>query len=330
MSQTVGSSANGTDVHEQNANSANSDGPTILITGAGATGGAFGTCLLEAGRNVTYLLRESKAERIRSEGLRFVTPETDRTNTVDVLTAAELAQAPHTFDLILVAVKANGLDSVLDDIRPAVGPDTKIIPFLNGMAQIDRLQADYPGQVLGGLVKIVGTIKGDAVHQLTGMAIMTIGDLDGGPVPEPIASALDVPGFKLQVIDDITGGLWEKWSFIAAAGVVTCLFRAPVGAIMEAGGHDHVLAIIDELEAVAAAAGHPVSEKSHASTVAMLTEEGSSFTSSLYRDVTAGLPSEAEHILGDMANKAAELGVNTPILDLTLVQLRAGEAAQRP
>lgn len=305
------------------------DGPAILIAGAGATGGAFGSYLLEAGRDVTFLLREAKAERIRAAGLRFVSPDADRTNSVNVLTAAELHEAPRAFDLVIIAVKANGLDSVLTDIRPAVGPETKIIPFLNGMAQIDRLAEDYPGQVLGGLVKIVGTIKDDAVHQLTDLSVMTIGDLDGTAVPAPITAALDVPGYRLQVIDGIIDGLWEKWAFIAAAGVVTCLFRAPVGAIMSAGGRDQVLQIIDEIEAVATAAGHPVSEKSHAVTVKMLTEEGSAFTSSLYRDVTAGLDSEAEHILGDLAAKAAGLGVRTPLLDLTLVQLRAGAARKQ-
>ena len=304
--------------------------PTILIAGAGATGGAFGSYLVEAGRRVTFLLRPARAEMVRTEGLRFVTPDRDRTNFVDVVTADELATSPRTFDIILIAVKAGGLDSVLADIRPAVGPETRIIPFLNGMAQIDRLQDDYPGQTLGGLVKIVGTIDDGAVAQLTDLAVMTIGGLGGDEVPEAVARALDVPGFRLQVIDDVVDGLWEKWIFIAAAGVVTCLFRGPVGAIMDAGGHDHVLRIIAELEAVAAAAAHPVSERSHAMTVSMLTETGSAFTSSLYRDVTAGLPSEAEHILGDLARKAADLGVSTPLLDLTLVQLRTGQARRRP
>ena len=241
--------------------------PTILIAGAGATGGAFGSFLVEAGRRVTFLLRPARAEMVRTEGLRFVAPDGDRTNFVDVVTADELATSPRTFDIILIAVKAGGLDSVLADIRPAVGQETRIIPFLNGMAQIDRLQDDYPGQTLGGLVKIVGTIDDGAVAQLTDLAVMTIGGLGGDEVPEAVARALDVPGFRLQVIDDVVDGLWEKWIFIAAAGVVTCLFRGPVGAIMDAGGHDHVLRIIAELEAVAAAAAHPVSERSHAMTV---------------------------------------------------------------
>lgn len=303
---------------------------SILIAGAGATGGAFGTYLLEAGRSVTFLLRQARAAKVREEGLRFTAPDADRTNKVEVITAEELSAAPQTFDLVIVAVKANGLDSVIDDIAPAVGEQTLIIPFLNGMAQIEKLENRYPGQVLGGFVKIVGTVRDGAVVQLTNMAVMTIGDLQGADVPTPISAALDVPGFKLQTVAGIIDGLWEKWTFIAAAGVVTCLFRAPVGAIMEAGGRSHVHTIVDELEAVAAAAGHPVSEASHAMTLKMLTEDGSAFTSSLYRDVTAGLPSETEHILGDLAAKAEELGVATPLLDLTLVQLRAGEAQKRP
>ena len=117
---------------------------SILIAGAGATGGAFGTYLLEAGRDVTFLLRQARAAKVREEGLRFTAPDADRTNKVEVITAEELSAAPQTFDLVIVAVKANGLDSVIDDIAPAVGEQTLIIPFLNGMAQIEKLENRYP------------------------------------------------------------------------------------------------------------------------------------------------------------------------------------------
>src|SRR5699024_3570387 len=174
--------------------------PTILIAGAGATGGAFGSYLVEAGRRVTFLLRPARAEAVRTEGLRFVAPDADRTNAVDVVTADELATSPRTFDIVIIAVKAGGLDSALADIRPAVGPDTRIIPFLNGMAQIDRLQADYRSQTLGGFVKIVGTVDDGTVHQLTGLAVMTIGGLGDDEVPDAVVAALDVPGCRLQVV----------------------------------------------------------------------------------------------------------------------------------
>jgi 2-dehydropantoate 2-reductase len=296
----------------------------ILIVGAGATGGAFGTLLQEAGRDVTYLVRQGRADRLRRDGLRFVSPGRDRTHQVQTIVAGESA-AP--FDLVLVTVKAAALEVAVTDMRPYLDSDTYVLPFLNGMAHIDRLEEEFPGQVLGGVVKIFATLDGDAVRQLAELTTLTIGTLTGANVRKEIVEALDVPGIDLTVSGDILGALWEKWAFIAAAGVITCLFRGSVGKVIDAGGLPKILEAIDELEAVAAKAGHPVSGPGHAQSLAILTAPGSTFTSSLYRDVTANLPAETEHILGDLAKRARQLGVATPLLDLTLIQLRASQAA---
>ena len=293
----------------------------ILVVGAGATGGAFGTLLQEAGRDVTYLVRPRKQEVLRRDGLRFISPTADRTHPVKTITAPDGSEA---FDLILVTVKATALEGVLGELGAFVGPGTSIVPILNGMAHVDRLEQLYPGQVLGGLARIVATLDGDVVRQQVPLTSLTVGGLNGNPVPPEISEALDVPGVDFSVVDDIMGALWDKWAFIAAAGIVNCLFRAPVGRIMEAGGQPKILDAISETEAVAAAAGHPVSDAAHAQAVGILTEPGSAFTSSLYRDLSAGLPSEAEHILGDLARRARELNVPTPLLDLTLIQIKAG------
>jgi 2-dehydropantoate 2-reductase len=292
----------------------------ILVVGAGATGGAFGTLLQEAGRDVTYLVRPRKQEVLRRDGLRFISPTADRTLSVQTVTAAD---KPEPFDLILVTIKATALDGVLGEIGAFAGPGTFIVPILNGMAHVDRLEQLYPGQVLGGLARIVATLDGDVVRQQMPLTSLTVGGLNGRTVPADVVDALDVPGVDFSIADDITGALWEKWAFIAAAGTVNCLFRAPVGRIMDAGGEPRILEAITETEAVAAAAGHPVSDAGHAQAVGLLTEPGSAFTSSLYRDLSAGLPSEAEHILGDLARRARDLNVPTPLLDLTLIQIRS-------
>ena len=62
----------------------------------------------------------------------------------------------------------------------------------------------------------------------------------------------------------------------------------------------------------------------------MLTEAGSVFTSSLYRDITAGRAGETEHLVGNYSARARELGAATPILDLALIQLRAAQASSEP
>jgi 2-dehydropantoate 2-reductase len=292
----------------------------ILVVGAGATGGAFGTLLQEAGRDVTYLVRPRKQEVLRRDGLRFISPAGDRTHPVQAITAADGSP----FDLVLVTVKATALEGVLGEIGAFVGPGTSIVPILNGMAHVDRLEQLFPGQVLGGLARIVATLDGDVVRQQMSLTSLTIGGLNGSPVPAEVSRALDVTSIDFSVVDDIVGALWEKWAFIAAAGTVNCLFRAPVGRILDAGGEARILEAISETEAVAAAAGHPVSDAGHKQAVGLLTQPGSAFTSSLYRDLRAGLPSEAEHILGDLARRARDLNVPTPLLDLTLIQIRAG------
>ena len=292
----------------------------ILVVGAGATGGAFGTLLQEAGRNVTYLVRDRKAEALRRDGLRFVSPDADRTHPVQVLTTAYTAPA---FDLVLMTIKATAFSSAVTDVHPFIDANTRILPILNGMAHIDQLQAAYPGQVLGGLARIVATLDGHVVHQKTPMCPLMVGSPTDAPVPNDIRDALDVPGIDFSVTDDVVGALWDKWAFIAAASVANCLFHAPIGRILDAGGEGAIRAAIEELEAVATQSGHPVSDPAHRQAVALLIDPGSSFTTSLYRDLAAGLPSEVDHILGDYALRAKALRQPAPCLDLALIAIRA-------
>lgn len=310
----------------------------ILVVGAGATGGAYGTLLQEAGRDITYLVRAHRAESLRRDGLRFISPSGDRTNDVQVIVSGQPA---NPFDLILVTVKAAALESAITDLRPYVGPKTLVLPILNGTGHIAQLEQEFPGQVLAGLARIVATLEGPVVRQMTELTALTIGTpangtpANGTPansqIPAEVTQALNADGIDLIISDNITGALWEKWAFIAAAGVITCLFRGPVGNIIEAGGLPKILAAITETEAVATAAGYPVSQLAHNQSLALLTEPGSSFTSSLYRDLIAGLQTEAEHILGDLAGQAQRLGVETPLLDLTLIQIRTNApVAARP
>ncbi len=291
-----------------------------LIVGAGATGGALGARLITAGRDVTFLVRERRAAQLAADGLRFRAPDEDAVHTARGVTALGGADP---FDLVIVAVKAPALEDILPTLAPAVGPESRVVPLLNGMAHIDQLERAFPGRVLGGIVKIVATLEDDAtVVQMTPLCSLTVGGLHGEAVPDDIRRTLDVDGIALDIVDDITSRLWEKWAFIAAAGVITCLFRGTIGDILAAGGQEQILRAIAECEQIAQAAGHPVSKAGHAQSLALLTERGSAFTSSLYRDLQHGDPLEAEHIIGDLAARAAALETPAPLLDAALLLLR--------
>jgi len=106
---------------------------TILVVGAGATGGYFGALLAQAGRDVTFLVRPHRAEQLRERGLRIVGPgagaAAGQALRPSLVMAGELAGPA---DVVLLSVKASALDQAIADFAPAVGPRTAVVPFLNG------------------------------------------------------------------------------------------------------------------------------------------------------------------------------------------------------
>ena len=296
----------------------------ILVVGAGATGGFFGALLAKRGRDVTFLVRPRRAAMLGQHGLRVTGQGHDDVIDAKVVTVRDLVGP---FDLILLSVKATGLAEALDDLAPAVGADTAMVPFLNGLDHMRVLNERFgPQRVLGGVVVIAATLDADGtIVQLGPGASITIGEQDGPPTARTteIAGLLSDAGFTVDVSTDIVSAMWSKWVFIASIGALTCLLRGTVGEVAAAPGGSGVgPAILGEAASVAAAAGHPLPRSDRKNILRILTEPGSSMTSSLYRDLRAGRGTEVEQILGDLIRRAHAFGVATPLLDLATLALR--------
>ncbi len=297
-----------------------------LIVGAGATGGFFGSRLVQAGRDVTFLVRPHRAEQLR-HGLRVHGPGYDHTVPVRAITAHQLQELGDTFDLVMIMTKAWSLDEAMEDIAPAVGPHTTILPLLNGLVHLERVNDRFGhSAVLGGLVRVVSTLTPEgAVFQMKPHATLVLGEQDPAITERVlrIRQELAVPGYHVTLAEDVLAAMWHKWAFIAAGGTITCLMRGNIGSILAVpGGEEFILDVIAETEQVAAAAGYPVSDTAHAAALEMFTEPGSVFTSSLYRDLTSGFRHEGEHLLGEFVAVADRLGVDVPRTRLALAQVR--------
>ena len=311
-----------------------------LVVGAGATGGYFGGRLAEAGRDVTFLVRPARAAALARRGLRIHSPagsaaglsaglsagsavssaggSAAREGVIPVKTVtADAIDGP--YDLIVMAVKSYGLPAAIADQRPAVGPGTVIVPLLNGMRHIDALVAEFgAGHVYGGVCMIAATLtdEGDIV-QLTGLHRLEYGPLDGGPDPHlaAVTGALSAAGFDSEATTMITQRMWEKWLFLASLGVVTTLMRSPVGDVLAApGGPSFTDRVVAEAIAIVTAAGHPPREQALSFLRDSITNARTvPTTSSMYRDMQAGLPVEADAIVGDLVAYAEQLGVDAPL-----------------
>jgi 2-dehydropantoate 2-reductase len=300
----------------------------ILVVGAGAIGGYFGGRMLQAGRDVTFLVRPRRAGELKESGLVIKGPNGDVTlKNPPTVQADKLAEK---FDAILLSCKAFDLDDAIKSFAPAVGPQTAIIPMLNGMRHLDMLDAKFGRErVLGGLCAIAVTLNDKReVVQLAPMQSLNFGERDGklSDRVRAIAEAMPSGNFGSVASEHIVQEMWEKWVFLASLAASTSLMRAPVGDILASpGGKDFLLGIVDECSAVAAAEGHPPRAPFVEPTRGMLTTEGSPLTASMFRDIKAGAPVEADHVIGDLIARGEAAKVPVPKLRTAYTHLKAYE-----
>lgn len=289
----------------------------LLVVGAGSTGGYFGGRLAQAGRDVTFLVRPKRAERLRQRGLEIISPHGDVTlDQPQLVTAGEIRG---TYDALLLTVKAFSLAAALDDMAPAIGPDTMILPVLNGMKHVDVLTARFGEKSLVGCVCKVATQVDDdgRIVQLNKLQDIAFGEMDGAASPrtQRIDVFMQGAGFDARLSATIAREMWEKWVLLATLGGVTCLMRGTIGEIEAVpGGADFVLRFLDEVVAVVRAVGVAPADAFLSATRTLFTTKGSPQASSMYRDLQKGSPIEVEQIIGDLLARGRGAGIATPLL----------------
>lgn len=300
----------------------------ILIVGAGSTGGYFGGRLAEAGRDVTFLVRPGRAATLKRDGLRILSANGD-VSLVPKLVTADAIAAP--YDVVLLSVKAYSLDAAVADMAPAVGPETMIVPVLNGMRHIESLQARFGAErVVGGVCKIAAELDAEGrIVQMGTFQDLSYGELDGRTTQriQALDAALRDAGASARLSPDIARELWEKWVMLASLGACCCLMRGHFGEINAApGGTAFIHAVVDEVVAVHAACGHPPATAFLANLRKQLTAPDSRQTSSMYRDMVKGGAVEAEQIIGDLIARAGQAGIATPLLAAAFAALSMYQA----
>ncbi|HEU0215097.1 MAG TPA: 2-dehydropantoate 2-reductase [Stellaceae bacterium] len=299
----------------------------ILVLGAGAVGGYFGGRLAEAKADVTFLVRPQRAAALNARGLVIESPMGNLRLPVQVATADTLAG---DFATVLLTAKAYDLEQAIAAIRPAVGPETAILPVLNGLGHLDRLDEAFGRErILGGVAYIAATLTADgAIRHLNRVHGITFGERSGG-TSDRVAAIGRV--FAPAVVSapastDIMRDMWEKFIMISSLAGMNCLMRGSVGEIMSADdGEGLMLELVSECEAVATASGYPPRPDQREQYRAMLTDRGSGFSASMQRDLEAGERTEGDQILGDMLWRARALGIPAPLLRLAVCHLQVHE-----
>lgn len=303
----------------------------MLVLGAGALGGYFGGRLIEAGGDVTFLVRPARAAALAAGGLRIESAFGEARMPVRTVTAEALAPE---FDVILLGCKAFDLEEAIMAIRPAMGERTVVLPVLNGLAHIATLSAAFgPERVLGGLCKIQATLSPEGVvRHLNDWRWITFGEQDGRITPrvQAIADAYQgAKGVVAEAVPDIGQRMWEKFVHLGTAALGTVLMRANVGEIVRGGGAPFMAEVLRRNAAIAAHHGHPMPESFLREYGALFSDPASAYSTSLLRDVEGGRRTEGEHILGHLLEAARAAGVESAWHEAAALHIRAHEARRQ-
>jgi 2-dehydropantoate 2-reductase len=306
----------------------------FLVLGAGAVGGYFGGRLAEAGRDVTFLVRGPRAKALAEHGLKVASPLGDFTVPVKVATADRVGGP---YDVVILTSKHYDLDAATEAIRPGVGPDTAILPLLNGLVHLDRLAAVFgPEKILGGVAYVGAALQSDgSIHHHNRLSGIAHGERGGGVSDRTRAIEQEFANTPVSAPanDNIMLEMWEKFVMISAMAGMNCLFRGTIGEVMATqDGEALMLAALAECNAVAAAAGFAPRQQSRDRVRGMLTERRSVNSASMRHDLEHGNRTEAAAILGDMIRRADGFDIKTPLLRAAYCHLQVHEnrlAAER-
>jgi len=299
----------------------------LLVLGAGGIGGYFGGRLAQAGIDTTFLVRAKRREQIAANGLVIESPLGNARIEAKTVVAEELRPG---YDLVLFTCKAYDLDSAMDSIAPAVAGGCAVLPMLNGLAHLARLDERFgSASVMGGTCQInVGLAPDGTVRHMEPLNRILFGERDRSKPAraQSLADALATTTIDWAWSEDILQDMWEKFTFLAALAATTCVFRGNIAEIMAAPeGRAIVTRCFEANVAVARAEGHPPGERILQWAAERLTRPGPQ-SASMLRDMEAGKPVEADHIVGHMLSLARKHGIDDMVLAMAYNHLKTYEA----
>jgi 2-dehydropantoate 2-reductase len=303
-----------------------------LVLGAGGIGGYFGGMLLQGGADLSFLVRPKRAAQLAERGLIVKTPGGDIECSVKTMLSGEV---DGHYDVVLLACKAYDLDDAIEAIAPAIGADSVVLPFQNGINHISTLAERFGAhRVLGGktFANCWLSPDGNVTRRAGGPDQTSFGELTGERSGrcEAIQRALTAGGIASTVSENIIGELWTKFYGFVVVATIAALTRAPAGEIAAtASGSAFVASVFDECSRVFEAEGHPAPNEIKERVSGHYAQIGSSYRPSILDDLEGARRTEGEHTIGDLVRRADLHGAAVSILRAALCNVQVHEGRVR-
>ena len=288
----------------------------FAVFGTGAVGGYFGGRLALSDQEVIFIARGRNLAALRTDGLRV--DSVDGGFSIAEVTATDSPAEIGPVDVVLVTIKTWQLDAAIASMTPLIGPQTVVVPLLNGVDAPTILSQSFGiNHVVIGLVKIIARLEAHAhVNHLGAIPYIALGEHDNrrSRRAERLTAIFSASGIKADQPEDIHAALWSKFLFVVSWGGMGAVTRAPLGVLRSLPQtRKMMMTAMEEIHRLALSCGVHLPEDVVATTMTFVDSLPAGGTASLQRDIAAGRPSELDAWNGAVARIGRETGVPTPV-----------------
>ena len=301
----------------------------IAVLGPGGVGGLIAGLLERAGMPVIVVAREETAEAISARGLRV-----DSVGFGEFVTHPRaLARLEEPVDVLIVAVKASGLEPALERVgRSAASGPKLVLPLLNGLDHLPILRERFgEDRVLAGTIRVEADRPepGVVVHTSPFLLVeMASHDPAARAGMETLAGQLKDAGISARVQDSEAQVMWSKLVRLNALACTTSAYDKLLGEIRTTPElRAALVGAIEEGCAVGQAEG--AADVDPAKALGELEQAHATLGSSMQRDIAAGREPELDAIPGSVLRAGARHGIPCPTIE-RLVGLIAARAEVAP
>ena len=226
-------------------------------------------------------------------------------------------------DLVLVAVKSTGLAAVIPLLAPLVGPDTQILPLLNGISAQEPLAEAFGWpRVLHGFVYCSSSMRtGNSVVQGGGEKIVFGEATNAPPAPRvrAVADFFDRLGIRYDVPADMRAAQWKKFILNSGINQAQALLRAPNRELQQNPASLQLARdLMNEAASVGAALGVAGAAEVPAWAETVILGASPNNRTSMLQDVEAGRAPEIDLFAGTICRLGKQHGIPTPANDRVL------------
>ncbi|SFG15187.1 ketopantoate reductase family protein [Oribacterium sp. WCC10] len=292
----------------------------ITIAGVGAIGGLLAGMLGRKYANqITLIARGKHGEVLKDKGVVLRSDFYGDSTMCPAAVVSDGRDIP-VQDLVLVCCKNYSVDQLSEIVRPCIGPDTIVMPVMNGVEPGDTLRDKFPeANCIDSLIYTITSKEPDFSVRQTGIYThMFIGtkirDERHIEASKKIYELFKSVNFDVRYSNDIMSEIWQKFILNCGFNVVTARYLTNTGGMRRnSEWSGDLYKLMMEAEKVGKAEGVNIPEgTAKIKYNYVMDKQGDEATSSLKRDVEAKRPAELDAFLGAVIRKAEKYGIDVP------------------